>query len=85
MYDYFDETPAPIDSSDLYEMGLRAPRCNGCKYAKLKHKLGDKFLSRIDGGWVAVYELDAEPRPEHRPGSQRQCEDDSEAATRSFR
>jgi hypothetical protein len=48
---------APIDSYDLYAMGLRAARCNGCKLAEYKHKLGDKFLM-LDG---TVYELDAEP------------------------
>lgn len=55
--DVYDE-PAPFDSSDLYQMGLRAPRCNGCEVAKLKHELGDKFLLMPDG----IYELDAEPR-----------------------
>ena len=30
--------------SFAYEQGLRGPRCNGCKYAQLKHELGDKFL-----------------------------------------
>ena len=53
----YDEYSAPIDSYDLYAMGLRAPRCNGCKYAELKWQLGDKFL-RIGN---SVYELDAEP------------------------
>jgi len=54
--------PAPIDSADLYIMGLRAPRCNGCEYAKLKHRLGDKFLCVCDEeGWFNVYELDAKP------------------------
>jgi len=53
--------PAPIDSYDLYAMGLRPARCNGCKYAQLKHELGDKFLSmKTDNGWIGVYELDAE-------------------------
>ena len=55
--------PRPWGSFDLYAMGLRAPRCNGCDYARLKHELGDRFLSRNEGGWVAVYELDAEPAP----------------------
>jgi hypothetical protein len=49
--------PAPIDSYDLYAMGLRAPRCNGCKLAEYKHRLGDKFLLLSDG----VFEYDAEP------------------------
>lgn len=44
----------------LYEMGLRGPRCNGCKLAKLKYELGDRFLMVLGEG---VYELDAEPRP----------------------
>lgn len=57
-----DWDPAPIDSDDLYSMGLRAARCNGCAYAKLKHELGDKFLA-LNDGWVNVYELDAEPIP----------------------
>lgn len=55
--------PGPFDSFDAYETGLRAPRCNGCDYARLKHELGDKFLSLNEGGWVAVYELGAEPAP----------------------
>lgn len=60
--EYFE--PAPIDSYDLYAMGLRAARCNGCKYARLKHELGDKFLRlRNANGWVVVYELDARPHP----------------------
>ncbi len=42
MYD--DYGPAPIDSYDLYAMGLRTARCNGCRYAKLTHELGDKCL-----------------------------------------
>lgn len=49
---------APIDSSDLHQMG-RAPRCNGCRLAQLKHELGESFLM-LNGN---VYELDAEPRP----------------------
>ncbi len=53
---------APIDSYDCYAMGLRAPRCNGCKYAELKHRLGDKFLARsTNNGWTNVYELDRGP------------------------
>ena len=59
MYDDF----SPLDSYDLYAMGLRSARCNGCKYAKLRHELGDKFLSLKDGRWIAVYELGAEPVP----------------------
>lgn len=59
----FDEWgPAPIDSYDLYARGVRPARCNGCKYAQLKHELGDKLLSlKTDNGWIAVYELDARP------------------------
>ena len=49
--------------SMAYEMGLRGPRCNGCEFAKLKHKLGDKFLHLQDKGWHDVYELDADPVP----------------------
>lgn len=48
----------PIDSFDAYRMGLRAPRCNGCKQEQLKYELGDNFLSLPDG----IYELDAQPR-----------------------
>jgi hypothetical protein len=59
----WDDMQAPIDSYDCYAMGLRAPRCNGCEYAQLKHKLGDRFLSVNEDGWTAVYELDATPRP----------------------
>lgn len=55
--------PGPIDSFDAYQMGLRPPRCNGCEYARLRWELGDKFLSLNKAGWVAVYELDAEPVP----------------------
>jgi len=47
--------------SMAYEMGLRGPRCNGCKFAQLKHKLDDKFLHLVEGGWHSVYEWDAEP------------------------
>ena len=47
--------------SYLYEMGLRGPRCNGCKYLKLKHELADKFLALQKGKWVTIYELDAKP------------------------
>lgn len=56
---YYDEYdgPGPIDSYDAYLMGLRPSRCNGCKLAEWKGKLGDKFLLLPDG----VYELDAEP------------------------
>jgi len=50
--------------SFAYRMGFRDPICNGCKYARLKYELGDKFLSlRSERGWITVYELDAEPRP----------------------
>lgn len=60
----YDWEPAPIDSYDLYAMGLRAPRCNGCRYNELKHELGDKFHAATRAnGWVDVYELDAEPEP----------------------
>lgn len=60
---YYEEMGSgPIDSYDAYAMGLRAPRCNGCKYEQLKHELGDKFLVLRDG-WVNIYELDAEPVP----------------------
>ena len=58
----FDFGPPPIDSYDLYAMGLRPARCNGCEVAKLKHKLGDKFLLlRRESDWQSVYELDADP------------------------
>ena len=61
-YNYDDEYESgPIDSDDAYAMGLRAARCNGCKYAKLKYELGEKFLYLTVGGWPTVYELDAEP------------------------
>ena len=36
MYNDYDYGPAPIDSYGLYAMGLRAPRCNGCRYAERK-------------------------------------------------
>ena len=42
-----------------YEMGFRGPRCNGCKLAQLKYKLGDKFYF-LNG---SIYELDVEPHP----------------------
>lgn len=58
-----DWGPGPIDSADMLAMGLRAPRCNGCEHARLRWELGNKFLSRNEAGWVAVYELDAEPAP----------------------
>jgi hypothetical protein len=62
MWDEYDN--APIDSYDLYAMGLRSARCNGCRYAQLKHELGERFLSLHDhDGWVSVYELDKNPRP----------------------
>lgn len=47
--------------SYLYDMGLRPARCNGCSYLEYKWKLGDNFLEINGGGWVDVYELDAEP------------------------
>ena len=48
--------------SFAYEHGLRGPRCNGCKYAELKWRLGDKFYSVVNSyGWTDVYELDAKP------------------------
>ena len=48
--------------SMAHEMGLRGPRCNGCKFARLKHELGDKFLYLVEHAWsTTVYELDAEP------------------------
>jgi len=54
-----------MDSYDLYAMGLRPPRCNGCAFAKLKWKLGDRFLAlKEHGNWTTVYELDAEPLPD---------------------
>lgn len=59
MYDDRGES-APIDSYDLYAMGLRPARCNGCSYTKLKHELGDKFLV-LNDGMVSVFEFDAEP------------------------
>ena len=65
MYDNYG--PPPIDSYDLYAMGLRSARCNGCRYAQLKHELGDKFLKLYDDhGWISVNELDAEPFPGQR-------------------
>lgn len=57
------EEPGPLDSFDAFQMGLRPPRCNGCEYARLRWELGDRFLSRNEAGWVAVYELDAESVP----------------------
>ena len=58
----FDEMEMePLDSHDLYIMGLRPPRCNGCRYAELKWELGDKFLKKYEAGWIAVYELGAKP------------------------
>ncbi len=74
-HDEFGNEPMPVDSSDLLAMGLRAPRCNGCEFARLKHKLGDKILVlqgdkvfpsswlNISDSWVNVYELDADPVP----------------------
>lgn len=78
MYD--EHGPGPIDSYDRYAMGLRAPRCNGCEYAKLKWELGEKFYSRRTGTgllnrllgrrglckWIEVYELGAQPGPKQR-------------------
>ncbi len=67
MYSDLEYDPAPIDSYDLYARGLRAARCNGCRYAQLKHELGDRFLPlhKAIGNafprWVTVYELDALP------------------------
>ena len=58
MYDEWGER-GPIDSEDAFAMGLRGPRCNGCKLAKLRYELGDKFLLLHN----TVYELDAEPAP----------------------
>ena len=52
----------PSDSHEAYEIGLRAPRCNGCRFDKLKYELGDKCYIYRDP-WVNVYELDAEPIP----------------------
>lgn len=61
---YFDDGPAPIDSYDLYAMGLRSARCNGCKYNQIKHELGNKFLElQRNNKWVNVYELDSTPLP----------------------
>ena len=45
--------------SELFEMGLRPPRCNGCTLAQLKYELGDKLIY-LPGG---IYELDAKPIP----------------------
>jgi hypothetical protein len=61
-YDEMDG-PGPIDSYDAYQMGLRPARCNGCRFAQLKHELGDKFLHLEIRGWHKVFELDAEPVP----------------------
>ncbi len=61
MYD--DYGPPPIDSYDLYAMGLRPPRCNGCQFARLQHELGDRCFVSHHNGWTTVYELDAEPVP----------------------
>lgn len=51
----------PIDSYDAYQMGLRPPRCSGCKYAQLKYELGNRFLVLNEKPRINVYELDAEP------------------------
>jgi len=59
----FEWDPAPIDSYDLYAMGLRPARCNGCSFAKKRWELGEKFLVLRRDGWVNVYEFDAEPSP----------------------
>lgn len=61
-YDREEWEPAPIDSYDLYAMGLRAPRCNGCECEKLQWALGDKCLLLREQSGTAVYELDAQPR-----------------------
>ena len=45
--------------SEPYEMGLRAPRCNGCDLARLKWELGDKFLVL----YGSIYEMGATPSP----------------------
>jgi len=61
------EERAPIDSADLLQMGLRPPRCNGCKIAQLKWGLGDKFLGLLsEDGWYAVYALDQLPSLDQR-------------------
>lgn len=52
MYDEYG--PAPIDSYDLYAMGLRSARCNGCKFTKLKWELGDKSLVLQSSRWTGV-------------------------------
>lgn len=57
----WDELPAPLDSYDLYQYGLRPPRCNGCEYLALKWKLGERFLALPRQGWTSVYELGATP------------------------
>ena len=57
----FEWDPAPIDSDDLYAMGLRAPSCNGCEYAKKKWELGDRFLRVNTLRGVGVYEIGAQP------------------------
>lgn len=62
MYD-FEHEPAPIDSYDLYAMGLRAPRCNGCSHAKLKWELGDRYYRYDSAFGVAVYERGKQPAP----------------------
>lgn len=46
-----------VAMSELYDMGLIAPSCNGCKLAQLKYELGDKFLKLASG----IYEIDALP------------------------
>ena len=58
-----DYEPGPIDSYDAYAMGLRPARCNGCKFAQLKHELGDKFLCLTSTMGPTIYELDADPVP----------------------
>jgi hypothetical protein len=57
---FFHMTPVGgEDVSFAYNMGLRGPRCNGCKYARLKHELGDRFREiRTERGWIVVFELD---------------------------
>ena len=56
-FDY-EPGPGPIDSDDMYTMGLRPARCNGCELAKLRWELDDKFLMLPGQG---IYELDAIP------------------------
>lgn len=58
----FEEGPGPIDSDELYQMGLRPARCAGCEAEKLTWELGDKCLITREHNGTCFYELDAKPR-----------------------